>query len=197
MKNKALIDTQLCAEKIKALKNDADFEEAITHSTSHTSMVVKRLQKARVFALSVQQKWGLSMHSIKINALHQEYNELIEFCRVHKQVTFEMYINDTYKRSLLLSAASYFETTISKAIYDFAGLRSHNNPEIVALVNNKAIQRQYHTLFDWDSNNANKFFRLFGEPFKQKARLQIKEKGLTDAEVAFITIGRERNILVH
>lgn len=137
------------------------------------------------------------MHSIKINALHQEYNELIEFCRDNKQVSFEMYINDTYKRALLLSAASYFEMTISKAIYDFAGLRSHNNPEIVALVNNKAIQRQYHTLFDWDSNNANKFFRLFGEPFKQKARHLIQEKGLADAEMAFITIGRERNILVH
>lgn len=137
------------------------------------------------------------MHSIKINALHQEYNELIEFCREHKQLSFEMYINDTYKRSLLLSAASFFETTISKAVYDFAGLRSRGNPELVALVNNKAIQRQYHTLFDWDSNNANKFLRLFGESFKQKARLLIQEKSLADAEIAFMTIGRERNILVH
>ena len=30
-----------------------------------------------------------------------------------------MYINDTYKKSLLLSAASYFEVAITKAIHDF------------------------------------------------------------------------------
>ena len=137
------------------------------------------------------------MHSVKINALKQEYDELIEFCREQQQVSFEMYINDTYKRSLLLSIASFFETTISKAIYDFAGQRSQNDPELVALVNNKAIQRQYHSLFDWDANNANKFLKLFGEPFKQKTRNKIQKKGLTDAEIAFITIGKERNILVH
>ena len=137
------------------------------------------------------------MHSVKINALRDEYSELIDFCRENNQVSFEMYINDTYKRSLLLSAASYFEMTISKAIYDFADKKSHGNHEIVALINNKAIQRQYHTLFDWDRNNANRFLSLFGDSFKQKARNQIAEKGLVDAETAFMTIGRERNRLVH
>ena len=48
---KELIDQRLCAENIEALKKDADFEEAITHSTSHTSMVEKRLQKAREYLL--------------------------------------------------------------------------------------------------------------------------------------------------
>lgn len=47
------------------------------------------------------------MRSAKITALHDEYSELIEFCRNNKQVSFEMYINDSYKKSLLLSAASF------------------------------------------------------------------------------------------
>ena len=37
------------------------------------------------------------MYSAKIKALNDEYIELIEFCRLNNQVSFEMYINDTYK----------------------------------------------------------------------------------------------------
>lgn len=35
------------------------------------------------------------MYSKKIKALHDEYNELIDFCRSNNQVSFEMYINNT------------------------------------------------------------------------------------------------------
>lgn len=38
------------------------------------------------------------MYSAKIKALNDEYIELIEFCRLNNQVSFEMYINDTYKK---------------------------------------------------------------------------------------------------
>ena len=57
------------------------------------------------------------MRSTKIASLHDEYSEMISFCRSNKQVSFEMYINDIYKKSLLLSAASYFEATITKSIH--------------------------------------------------------------------------------
>lgn len=40
-------------------------------------------------------------------------------------------------------------------------------------------------------------FGLFGDVFKQTARKQIQERGLTESERAFIAIGHERNILVH
>ena len=73
-----------------------------------------------------------------------------------------MYINDTYKKSLLLSVASFFEATITKAIHDYVDKKSRQTPEIVAFVDNKAIKRQYHTFFSWDGNNANQFFGLFG-----------------------------------
>lgn len=82
------------------------------------------------------------MRSAKITALHDEYSELIEFCRSNKQVSFEMYINDTYKKSLLLSVASFFEATITKAIHDYVDKKSRQTPEIVAFVDNKAIKRQ-------------------------------------------------------
>ena len=137
------------------------------------------------------------MYSKKIKALYDEYNELIEFCRINNQISFEMYINDTYKKSLLLSAASYFETVITKGIHDFAEAKSRQNLELIAFIDNKAIKRQYHTFFNWEGNNANQFFGLFGDTFKQQAKKQIQEKGLVEAERAFISIGHERNLLVH
>lgn len=137
------------------------------------------------------------MRSAKIAALHDEYSELIAFCRSNKQVSFEMYINDIYKKSLLLSAASFFEATITKTIHDYIETKSRQTPEIVAFVDNKAIKRQYHTFFNWEGNNANQFFGLFGEDFKQRAREKIRSMTLDEAENAFMAVGRERNRLVH
>ncbi len=137
------------------------------------------------------------MRSARITSLYDEYSELIEFCRSNGQVSFEMYINDTYKKSLLLSVASFFEATITKAIHDYVNIKSRQTPEIVAFVDNKAIGRQYHTFFSWEKNNANQFFGLFGEDFKRRAKEEIRSRNLEEAEAAFMAVGRERNRLVH
>lgn len=47
--NKTLITGKIQEDRISALKADPEFEEAITHSTSHTKMVAKRLAKAREY----------------------------------------------------------------------------------------------------------------------------------------------------
>lgn len=121
------------------------------------------------------------MRSTKIASLHDEYSEMISFCRSNKQVSFEMYINDIYKKSLLLSAASYFEATITKSIHDYINAKSRQSPEIVAFVDNKAIKRQYHTFFNWDGNNANQFFldylvRISNVEHGKKYNQEISEK---------------------
>ena len=137
------------------------------------------------------------MYSTMIKGLYDEYSELINFCRDNNQVSFEMYINNTYKKALLLSAASYFETVITKAIHNYAVSASNNDPKLISLIDNKALNRQYHTLFNWKENNSNQFWGTFGESTKIKAKKEIKDQGLTDAEIAFMEIGRERNNLVH
>lgn len=48
-KEKSLVGGKIQPDKINALKKDMEFEEAITHSTSHTKMVKKRLEKAREY----------------------------------------------------------------------------------------------------------------------------------------------------
>ncbi len=118
------------------------------------------------------------MYSKKIKALYDEYNELISFCRMNGQVSFEMYINNTYKKSLLLSAASYFETTIIKIIHEFAESKSRQNMVLISFVDNKAIKRQYHTFFNWEGNNANQFGDCLVIHLGKKQKSRFKRKDL-------------------
>jgi hypothetical protein len=68
----------------------------------------------------------------------------------------------------------------------------------MSIIKQKAISRQYHTNFDWDKSNANKFFTLFGTEFKAKMNNQIKENAELDKSIkAFLEIGNERNKMVH
>lgn len=48
-KEKSLVGGKIQPDKINALKKDVEFEEAITHSTSHSKMVKKRLAKAQEY----------------------------------------------------------------------------------------------------------------------------------------------------
>lgn len=137
------------------------------------------------------------MRSTKIAAIKTEYQELTQYCQENGQFSFAMYIDDSYKKILLLSAASYFEAVIVQCVHDFAVKTSKNNKEIVSFIDNKALTRQYHTFFEWEGKNTNKFFSMFGQDFKIKARQIIDERKLSEAEVAFLTVGKERNYLVH
>lgn len=76
---------------------------------------------------------------------------------------------------------------------------SGNNPMIISFVKNKALERQYHTYFDWKSaKSANKFFSLFGEEFKKQASGDVKDNSELEESIrAFLEIGNLRNELVH
>ena len=75
---------------------------------------------------------------------------------------------------------------------------SNGNLLIEEFVNNKAISRQYHTLFQWESGNANSFFGLFGSDFKTYMKKKVKEDDvIADSIKAFLEVGNDRNRLVH
>lgn len=137
------------------------------------------------------------MNSAKIKMLYDDYVALSSFFCSQNQISFATCINDVYRKSLLISAASFFEVEICKAIYGAAEKKGKANRAFVNFIENKVIKRQYHTFFAWNSPNTNNFWGLFGEDFKKNIRLEIKERKLEDAESAFLYIGRERNNLVH
>ena len=106
--------------------------------------------------------------------------------------------SDNFRKALLLASASYFESLLATIVVEYVHEVSSGSVKLVSFTKNKAISRQYHSWFDWDATNANKFFALFGPEFKG---LMIQKVSASDdlrhSISAFIEIGRERNKLVH
>ena len=133
-----------------------------------------------------------------VDRLHAEFKLLLSLLDDINEISLHITVDENFRKSLLLSAASYFERQITDDLLQFVEEHSNNNNLITSFVKNKAISRQYHTLFNWDAKNANQFFGLFGEGFKNHMQNSIEnDSGLESAIKAFLEIGRERNRLVH
>ena len=66
------------------------------------------------------------------------------------------------------------------------------------LIKRRVVARQYHTWFDWERNNANRFFSMFGESCGRYMRSEIDRSDyLRDSIYAFMELGRDQNRLVH
>ena len=138
------------------------------------------------------------MESDRIERQYQDSKDLVAYLMGKEEISFATYIDSVYKKVLVLSAANYFESVISKCILDYATKASGPDKRIVTLIENKVIERQYHTLFDWKAKNTNTFWGLFGEDTKSKVREQLNaDEHLKATEQAFIELGRQRNLLVH
>jgi hypothetical protein len=151
-----------------------------------------------------------------VTQLKNEYDQIVVYLTA-QQPSLVSDLNKNFRKVLLLSAGSYFESEITSIISNFVKAKSGNDERIINFVQKQAISQKYHTLFAWGKKdvpespekNANHFFKLFGEGFKSKIENELKEKkGETSDEIserekiknsieAFIEIGHLRNILVH
>jgi hypothetical protein len=130
--------------------------------------------------------------------MYRDHAELIAYLDHEVQPTFRSLVDDNFKKSLTLAAASYFEHELTKILLEFCNIVSHGHPELTAFVRAKAVERQYCTYFNWDSRNANNFFGLFGREFKLRAQDRVKaDAKLDEAIKAFLEIGELRNRMVH
>lgn len=138
------------------------------------------------------------MENVSIERQYQDSQEIYSFLLNSKEISYATYVNEVYKKVLVLSAASYFEKQIVTLILSYANAVTNIDKRIVTLIEKKALERQYHTLFSWDANNTNSFWSLFGTDTKQKVREIItSNEVLKEAEKNFLEIGRSRNLLVH
>lgn len=133
-----------------------------------------------------------------VDRLYNEFQALVAYLTQKGEISFQVTADDNFRKTLLLAAASYFENQICDDIIRFTEKVSSSNARLVEFVKNKAVSRQYHTFFSWDTRNANTFFGLFGESFRNSMADEIKNNSsLDDAIKAFIELGAERNRLVH
>ncbi|WP_375583254.1 HEPN domain-containing protein [Cyclobacterium xiamenense] len=133
-----------------------------------------------------------------IKRIYENNNALIEYLDTMQQPSFRIEAELNFKKGLLLSIASLFEKEVTDILTEFVSKKSNTNELVVSFFNNKAIKRQYHTLFSWDSSNANSFFGLFGNDFKNKMKERVRsEERFERAIKSFLALGNLRNQLVH
>jgi RiboL-PSP-HEPN len=115
-----------------------------------------------------------------------------------KEISMYSDLDDKLKKVLVMSAASFFETELRRILEVFVSQAANDNPAVVALVKNKAIERQFHTYFDWKLRNANTFFSIFGEEFSKHCKGQVRTNQTLDASItAFMELGETGNQLAH
>lgn len=133
-----------------------------------------------------------------VDRVHREFTELLGVLDANGEISLRASADDHFRKSLLLCAASNFERTLTESVVKFVEDRTNSDAAVVSLVKNKGVERQYHTWFDWDKRNANKFFSLFGDGFKLYMQDKVKKSAELEFYIrCFIEIGSERNRLVY
>ena len=133
-----------------------------------------------------------------IERLHDDYVEIRRFLTDRGEFRLLPIVEENFPKALLLAAASHFEKRMKDAVEVFTKEATSDEHPLVSLIQDKVIERQYHTWFDWDSKNANRFFRMFGSGFRTYAERVVDQNDkLRESIHAFIEIGEGRNRLVH
>ena len=133
-----------------------------------------------------------------IDRLHDEHQELITYLLSAGEISLLNNADTTFRKALILSTASFFEVQIRNCLIDFFTEKSGNDETSMSFLRNKAIERQYHTYFNWRDKNANSFFGLFGNGFREFMKIEVKNDKELEASIkSFLELGELRNLLVH
>lgn len=133
-----------------------------------------------------------------VDRLYDEYSAVLNHLQSSGQLSLIATADDSLRKALLLSVASYFEHRMTDVVLSFVYDASQGNPLVSELVRSKAVSRQYHTWFKWDDKTANQFYGLFGNDFRNHMKRKVAKDPDFDASVrAFLELGNERNRLVH
>lgn len=107
-------------------------------------------------------------------------------------------MEDAFTKILLLYAASHCEDLIHDIIIDLYRSGCSDKLALTEFVEHQALERRYHTMFNWEAGNANNFYGLFGRGFKQRMEKSIQnDSSLKDNAAAFVKLGRYRNKAIH
>lgn len=138
----------------------------------------------------------MSTENRPVESLYQDQKKMLDELS-HREPSFHSTLQTMLPKVLMLAAASEFEHFVCAHIRDYVA-ESSSGDRISFLVERKAINRQYHTYFDWPRQKAGTFWALFGPNFKKAVEGKISEQDdLSLGLKAFLEIGSVRNNLVH
>jgi len=136
------------------------------------------------------------MHSL-LKRLVDESAELRGFLSGQAQLTLLRAAEDNSRKTLLLSAASLFEHRIIEALLTYSDRVSFSDACVASLIKNKAVKRQFHTFFDWESKKAGTFFTLLGDRLGPTLKADCTKSPCKEQMDSFLEVGQLRNCLVH
>lgn len=132
-----------------------------------------------------------------VDRLYCEFQDIVGNLG-HTEVSLKVSAEEILQKSLLVAAASHFEREVKRHITNLVIKHSASNELLLEFVQNKAVERQFHTYFQWKASNANSFFGLFGDGFKAYMNERVKrDESYSEGIRAFLELERERNRLVH
>ncbi|GHN03195.1 hypothetical protein WSM22_46840 [Cytophagales bacterium WSM2-2] len=133
-----------------------------------------------------------------VDKLFVEHGELIKYLEEKKEISMKVFVEENFKKNILLCIASLFEYRITSILTNFVDRIGNKSIKLNNFVYSGAISRKYHTLFEWETPNANKFFAFFGDEFKVDMKQKVKTSEELDKSIkAFLQLGQQRNLLVH
>ncbi|MGJ8757495.1 HEPN domain-containing protein [Acinetobacter sp. HC8-3S] len=93
------------------------------------------------------------------------------------------------------SRSQFFEKYICELIISIFCDRKSLFSEFIS---NQALERKYHSMFNWKESNANQFYGLFGDSFKEHMKKLLRNNTtMKDNEKEFMFLGKVRNEIVH
>ena len=133
-----------------------------------------------------------------IDRLYKDNQALVTYLRDAGEISLQINTDGNFRKILLLSAASYFESLLTDHIVKIFSDRTNGAEPIIEFIKNKAISHQWYSYFAWDRSNANQFFGLFGPKFKDFMTDQVDNNTELEASIrAFLELGNLRNQLAH
>lgn len=131
-----------------------------------------------------------------IDGILERFESLFEFLDKSGEISLALEADANFKKLLVMACGSFFEEQITTMIERFVA--RHEDPRLVTFVKKKALERQYHSLFDWNVSNANKFFAFFGDEFKDVVSKRLQsDTELQKGMKSFMRLGQHRNMLAH
>ena len=134
----------------------------------------------------------------EIKKLKNEHETIHDYYIRVGNVSLALSVDSVFKKILLLSAASHCESRITDVIINLYDNNCTGKSSLSEFVKKQALERKFHTLFNWGSNNTNRFYGLFGNDFKCHMEIVKNiDDELAKQEKAFLDLGSLRNHAVH
>lgn len=141
-------------------------------------------------------------HEFKtIERMHNEYvadRKIFEvkLNEITDLASFYSSYNNFFTKIFTIACANAFERHLCRVIPTILSQKDCNSV-LFNFLSKQAFERKYHSLFSWKDKNANSFYGLFGENFKNDFRNFLDNSDFKQGEKDFLLLGYYRNQIVH